>query len=188
MFSRKALIFLFFILLTQFTLRVPFLQEPLERDEGLYGYMGQRILAGELPYRDVFDHKPPAVYYIYAGIIKVFGSSLFSIRAAAAVYSLFTTAAIFGVGFLLMGLNGGLLSAFLYALFSGGPLIQGASANTEAFMVLPMVLALWCFLRAFQNSPHPDSSDQSVVVDSLSLREREVKINRWKNEKLGEGM
>ena len=133
------------ILVLQIFLRLPFLLEPLERDEGFYGYMGQRILAGEIPYRDVFDHKPPVVYYIYAAIG---GSSIFPLRVFTLLYSLLTTAAVFGAGFLLLGSSGGLLSAFLYALFSGGPLIQGASSNSETFMVLPLVLALICFLLA----------------------------------------
>ncbi|MGB9613329.1 MAG: glycosyltransferase family 39 protein [Candidatus Margulisiibacteriota bacterium] len=121
--------------------------EPLERDEGTYGYVAQRILEGEIPYRDVFDHKPPVVYYIYAAIVKFFGPSVAALRTFTAIYSLFTTLAIFGVGFLIFGQSGALLSAFLYALFSGGPIIQGTSSNTETFMVLPLVLALYCFLR-----------------------------------------
>ena len=59
---KKYLFILLLILLLQLALRIPFLSEPLERDEGAYGYIGQRILAGELPYRDVFDHKTPVVY------------------------------------------------------------------------------------------------------------------------------
>lgn len=110
--------------------------------------MGQRILAGEIPYRDVFDHKPPVVYYIYASVIKIFGSSIFSVRVFTLLYSSLTTIAVFGAGFLILGSTGGLLSAFLYALYSGGPLIQGASSNSESFMVLPLVLALIFFLQA----------------------------------------
>ncbi len=137
-----------FILIFQIVTRIPFIHEPLERDEGMYGYMGQRILAGEVPYRDIFDHKPPAVYYINAFIIKFFGSATTIIRTFAAAYSLFTTLALFGIGYLLFGAGGGLLAALIYAFFSGTPMIQGTSSNTETFMVLPMCLALWCFLLA----------------------------------------
>ncbi len=34
------------------------------RDSGVYLYTAQRMLAGEAPYRDVWDHKPPLVYLI----------------------------------------------------------------------------------------------------------------------------
>ncbi len=36
------------------------------RDSGVFLYIGWRILNGELPYRDIWDHKPPLIYYIDA--------------------------------------------------------------------------------------------------------------------------
>ena len=47
-------------------LRVPALAQPMGADQGLYAYVGERILAGELPYRDAWDQKPPAIHYTYA--------------------------------------------------------------------------------------------------------------------------
>jgi len=126
----------------------PYLTEPLERDEGAYAYIAQRLPAGELPYRDIYDHKPPAVYFIYALIFKLLGQSVLSIRTFTLFYSMLTTLSLFAVGYLMWGRMGGMLAALFYAFFSGGPYIQGTSANTETFMVLPMVLALLCFLRA----------------------------------------
>ena len=143
---KKYLIILLFILLIQLALRIPFLQEPLERDEGAYGYIGQRILANDLPYRDVFDHKTPVIYYIYAFIIKTFGGSILSIRLFSAFYSLLTTFAVFLLTLLLFAAGPALLAAGLYAVFSTGPFIQGTGANTEVFMVLPMVLAFTAFV------------------------------------------
>ncbi|KAF0134132.1 MAG: hypothetical protein FD145_888 [Candidatus Saganbacteria bacterium] len=147
-FNTRVFIMLIAIIAIQIFLRIPFINEPLERDEGCLGYIGQRILAGEIPYRDVFDHKPPAVFFVYAFIIKLFGSSIFSIRVFTLFYGILTTLAVFGAAYLIFGIDIGLVAAFLYAVFSGTPLIQGASSNTETFMVLPMVLALICFLIA----------------------------------------
>ena len=48
------------------------LDVPLDRDEGAFGVVGQAILRGELPYRDVLDHKPPGVFYLYALALEVF--------------------------------------------------------------------------------------------------------------------
>jgi hypothetical protein len=43
------------------------LYEPVPaRDQGVYLYMGQQVLDGKIPYRDVWDHKGPLVYYINA--------------------------------------------------------------------------------------------------------------------------
>ena len=47
-------------------LRVPSVVQPMGADQGLYAYIGERILAGDLPYRDAWDQKPPAIHYAYA--------------------------------------------------------------------------------------------------------------------------
>jgi len=147
----SVIIILLSLVVMQTLLRVPFLNEPLERDEGCYGYIAQRIIAGEVPYRDVFDHKPPAIYFVYAGIIKTFGPSVIAIRDFTLLYSIITMLAMFILGQLLWGTKAGLLTAFFFALFSHGPFIQGSNANTEVFMILPMVLALIFYLKAESN-------------------------------------
>jgi 4-amino-4-deoxy-L-arabinose transferase-like glycosyltransferase len=38
----------------------------IDRDAGAFLYIGWRILNGELPYLNIWDHKPPFVYYIDA--------------------------------------------------------------------------------------------------------------------------
>ena len=47
-------------------IRINIVNIPLDRDEGMFGYMGQLILDGGLPYLDAFDHKPPVVFYLNA--------------------------------------------------------------------------------------------------------------------------
>src|ERR687892_1902970 len=49
-------------------LRLPSLVQPMGADQGLYAYVGERILDGELPYRDAWDQKPPAIHYTYAAL------------------------------------------------------------------------------------------------------------------------
>ena len=50
-------------------LRLPSLQQPAGADQALYGYVGQRILHGELPYRDAWDQKPPGIHATYACLL-----------------------------------------------------------------------------------------------------------------------
>ena len=58
---------LFWILFALLVLvRVPSLAQPAGADQSLYAYVGQRILHGELPYRDAWDQKPPGIHYTYA--------------------------------------------------------------------------------------------------------------------------
>ncbi len=58
-----------FFLLVVFTVLTPVapLYQPIStRDQGVYLYVGQQVLDGEIPYRDVWDHKGPIIYYINA--------------------------------------------------------------------------------------------------------------------------
>ena len=48
--------------------RGPSLVQPMGADQALYAYVGERIRAGGLPYRDAWDQKPPAIHFLYAGL------------------------------------------------------------------------------------------------------------------------
>jgi len=44
----------------------PYYLKTVSRDAGVFLYVGWRILQGETPYLNVWDHKPPLIYYINA--------------------------------------------------------------------------------------------------------------------------
>jgi len=47
-------------------LRLPSVAQPAGSDQGLYAYVGQAVARAEVPYRDAWDQKPPAVHFTYA--------------------------------------------------------------------------------------------------------------------------
>ena len=53
----------FNFLLLVLSLNLPPNHQPSE-DEGVFLYIAHRIAAGGMPYRDVWDHKPPGVYLL----------------------------------------------------------------------------------------------------------------------------
>lgn len=53
------------------SIRVPSLVQPAGGDQGLYGYAGQRILASDVMYRDMWDQKPPAIAFVYALLWRI---------------------------------------------------------------------------------------------------------------------
>jgi hypothetical protein len=61
---RTGLWTLLIVLLLAF--RLPSLVQPAGGDQGLYVYAAQRILAGDVMYRDVWDQKPPGISFVYA--------------------------------------------------------------------------------------------------------------------------
>ena len=46
--------------------RLSWLGIPLQTDTGMWAYLGGRILDGALPYRDLWESKPPGIYYTFA--------------------------------------------------------------------------------------------------------------------------
>ena len=61
-------------------LYIPFLTEPLFRDEGFYAAVAQQLLDGGIPYRDAFDNKPPLVFVWYALSFAMFGENVWAPR------------------------------------------------------------------------------------------------------------
>jgi len=57
----RALLAFAAVALFALALRAPVADIPFERDEGEYAYLAWRWLEGDVPYRDGFDQKPPAV-------------------------------------------------------------------------------------------------------------------------------
>lgn len=56
---------------------------PFGRDQGLFYYAAREwLLRGQVLYRDVWDHKPPVIYFIHMLTIAVFGEHQWGIRAA----------------------------------------------------------------------------------------------------------
>jgi 4-amino-4-deoxy-L-arabinose transferase-like glycosyltransferase len=128
-------------------LYLPFLTEPFMRDEGLYASVAQLILDGGIPYRDAFDNKPPLIFGIYSFSFILFGENVWAPRLLAAICLSLTTVLVYFQGRLAFSPNGGLIAALAFALSIGIAGFQ-TNANTEYFLVLPMVGALVAFTLA----------------------------------------
>jgi len=123
---------------------LPVLRTPFVSDEGVYATIAQGLLDGKIPYRDLFDNKPPLIYGWYAFSFLLFGESVVAPRIVAALLLSFTTLSLFGQ--VRMVLPGGVayVAAGLFALSTGLPFVA-LHANTEAYMLLPLVTSLAAF-------------------------------------------
>ena len=59
------------LLVALLVVRLPSLVQPAGGDQGLYTYAAQRILAGDVMYRDVWDQKPPGIALMYAPLLAI---------------------------------------------------------------------------------------------------------------------
>lgn len=158
--NKKNQFFILALILIVQLLLYFFLFWPIDLDETIYGYFGQRILAGDLPYRDVFDHKVPGIFFIYALILRFFGNYFIFFRLTALFFSLLTTVLLFKIGKLIANPLTGFCIAAFHAVFINGFFIQGTTANTEIFINLFNIVALWLFLIVYkkENDKRPDCS------------------------------
>lgn len=129
-----------FLLITSFfffLLRLPSLFEPYwYGDEGIYQVLGVAMNQGRLLYRDIWDNKPPLLYFIYS----LFGSDQFWVRFFSLVIGLVTVIAFYFLAKKLFAKEKIVWTGTaLFALLFGLPLLEGNIANAENFMLLPII-------------------------------------------------
>lgn len=125
----------------------PFLHEPMYGDEAVYATIAQGILNGQIPYRDLFDHKPPLLYGWYVLSFLLFGEDKASPRLLAALAMSATALLVYAQARLWVGSRSALAGAGLFALSPALRLFNN-EATGEMFMVLPMTASLLLFTRA----------------------------------------
>jgi len=146
-FNNGALILLF---LLPVLLYLPVLGTPFERDESVYATIARGLLRGDVPYRDLFDNKPPLVFGWYALSFVLFGENDVAPRLVAAMLLSLTTLALFAEAGLLFSRRVAYLAAAAFALSTGLPFVA-LHANTEAYMLLPLVTSLLAFTMGMRS-------------------------------------
>lgn len=120
--------------------RSPLHDLPLERDEGAYALIAQRWLAGDVLYRDLFDHKPPLVYAVYALAPLAQGEPVRGVRTVASAYLLLGGLALAALAWRLYGRWAAPAALALFFAYSSSLSFQGLIFNSEAVMALPAIL------------------------------------------------
>ncbi len=146
--GRQNLLFWLALIALYVAFRVQYLDMPLNRDEGAFGYIGREILNGKLPYRDLLDHKPPVVFYLYALILAMLPPTSVGIHLFLHGYNFITLILVYLAARDLSGERANARwSALCYAILSASPFVQGYTASTEMFMLLPIMASLVLTLR-----------------------------------------
>jgi hypothetical protein len=123
------------------------------RDSGVFLYTGWRILHGDLPYRDIWDHKPPVIFYINALGLAISNNSRWGVWLIELV--MLFAAAFLGFQLIkrIFGFIPSVLSLLLW-LLSLVYILQGGNLTTE--YTLPFQFAaLWLVYHA-DRSKRPD--------------------------------
>ncbi len=153
-------------------LYLPFMGTPFERDEGVYATIAEGMLKGQVPYRDLFDNKPPIVFVWYALSFLMFGEDVAAPRIIAAVLLSFTTLSLFAQVRMLFPRGVAYLAAIFFALSTGLPYVA-LHANTEAYLLFPLVTSLLSFTMGIR-SRRPGWFLLSGVLGGLAIMTKQV--------------
>ena len=129
--------------------RIPSIAQPLGIDQGLWASAVRGMERGQLLYQDVWEQRPPGIYWIYLAGFNVLGWSSSTVAWLDIAAAALTTLVIFGIGRALSGALTGAVAAALYAiltmpswLFSYGGFLE--RSVSETFIVVCIALAAWC--------------------------------------------
>jgi hypothetical protein len=118
--------------------------KPITQDEGVFLTIGKYLNQGWLPYLDLFDHKPPAIYFLFAGLFKLFGTSVFVIKGALILGTLGASILLKKIADVVkpgIGWYATALFLFLLTQFEGYYLIA------EPFLLLPLLVGVWILMQ-----------------------------------------
>jgi 4-amino-4-deoxy-L-arabinose transferase-like glycosyltransferase len=136
------------IAVATFALRI-FYAGHLYEDDGLWFTAAEELLRGKALYSGIYFDKPPTLPLLYAGLFKIFGAHILTIRLFTIAYSLVISAVLYNFGSRLYNKRTGLIAAAMWAFFS----TTAASGHTQGFdtdfvMVLPYTAGAYLLTRA----------------------------------------
>ncbi|MCC7246360.1 MAG: glycosyltransferase family 39 protein [Saprospiraceae bacterium] len=136
------------ILAFVFISRSQFYEVAMERDEGIYIYIGHLILDGKIPYVDFYETRFPGIFYMYALLVAIFGYSAKGVAVGVMLMVVATTALLFYTGKRMFGTAAGLIGAAAFGLLSMASTISGFTRQSEHMVNFWTVLGVWLMLRA----------------------------------------
>lgn len=146
--------FLWVLLFLSFlAFRISSLGIPLKRDQASYGYVAQQIISGQNLYKEVFDHKPPLIYYIYilSNWISKDPYNTIPLEIIVLTSSFISTVLIGLITKKCFGKEYMFIAMFLFNSFHTHPILTPFYANTEVFMVMTMLICIFIYIY-FKNS------------------------------------
>jgi len=118
-------------------------------DDQMFGYYGWRIAHGATVYRDVWDNKPPGIYWINAVGMLVGGGSYFGVIALCALAMAVAHAAFFVAGSVVYHRGAAALGTVFLACYLMHAYFTGGTNRTETFLVACELSAVAFYLRGF---------------------------------------
>ena len=178
--SKQNILLLIILIVLCFLVLIPINPNQMpftQRDSGVFLYTGWRITNGELPYRDVWDHKPPMIFYINALGLSIANQSRWGVWAIECVFLI--TASILGYTLLntLFHPSISILSMFLF-LSTVSLVISGGNLTSE--YVLPLQFSAFWLIRYMDRDNFPLRNWAILgILAALAFLTKQTTIGIW---------
>ncbi len=133
---------LLFVVLRAF----PSICYPIARDQATYCYIGQRLWEGKHLYLDLWDNKPPGIFFLYAIMVKFLGNAMWQVGFLDILWLLVISVFIFKFAERYLGTAPAVIAVAIHATWRAGSGYWDA-AQPENFLVL-LVFAAY-FLASY---------------------------------------
>ena len=124
-------------------IRLPMLMQPGAIDDEVnYSVVARQLMDGGLMYVDVVERRPPATFWLYEGVFRLFGrENWFALHAVGTAWVLLTMLALYVAAARLFGRRSGFVAALLYGVFQPWWYWDNLAFNGEVLMNLPVAAA-----------------------------------------------
>jgi hypothetical protein len=117
-------------------------------DSHLFAYYGWEIAQGGRPYLDVWDNKPPGIWWINAIVTFAFGLGVETDLASGGAALLLAAVATAGICRIVWGASSAWLGAIAAIVVLGHNAFEGGANRIEPWLVACELLGVWAFLAA----------------------------------------
>jgi len=147
------------------------------RDSGVFLYVGWRFLNGDVPYRDVWDHKPPLIYFVDALGITLTPDSLWGVWFLQFLFIFFTFFFVYRLIDQEFGIYAALAGSII--LTSGLLTILEKGNVTEEYALVFQAFAFLLFVSAWRQDFPLRASFWIGLIGGLAFNFKQTTIGIW---------
>lgn len=147
------------------------------RDSGVFLYVAWRFLNGDIPYRDVWDHKPPLVYFVDALGLALTPDSLWGVWFLQTIFIFFTLFLVYKLLDREFGIRAALGGTVV--LTSGLLTVLARGNVTEEYALVFQALGFWLFISAWKKDFPVRASFWIGLWGGLAFNFKQTTIGIW---------
>ncbi len=147
------------------------------RDSGVFLYVAWRWLSGDIPYKDVWDHKPPLIYVVDALGLSITPESMWGVWILQFIFLFFTSYIIYKLCAHEFGILGAISAVVV--LTSGLVTLLEQGNVTEEYALVFQAICLLLFMRAHRADYPLPSTFWLGLTAGLAFNFKQTTLGVW---------